>query len=197
MNLCPILRSRVLLHILTEWRGLDFSCRAKDCSNLASVFPEDSYPEFHDTTPWPELSVFPTFTKCLKLGCLMLWDHGYHINISPCILIISCGNFNSTIALNASFQIWEFCLELDCQNRFLQNLFSGDIFLLLIALHRTKTYKQERNDIPSINVLGWFTVYFLNLSVIRQKKKVICQSKCYNSLHTYVHTFRERENHST
>lgn len=139
MNLCPTLRSRVLLHILTEWRGLDFSCRAKDCSNLASVFPEDSYPEFHDTTPWPELSVFPTFTKCLKLGCLMLWDHGYHINISPCILIISCGNFNSTIALNASFQIWEFCLELDCQNRFLQNLFSGDIFLLLIALHRTKT----------------------------------------------------------
>lgn len=92
---------------------------------------------------------------------------------------------------------------------FLQNLCSGDIFLLLIALHSTQdkdntlllvfiSYKQERNDIPSINVLGWFTVYFLNLPVIcPKKKKVICQSKCYNSLHTYVHTFRERENHST
>lgn len=60
-------------------------------------------------------------------------------------------------------------------------IFGQEIFFfLLIALHSTQDKdntlydintmsKQETNDIPGIHALGWFTVYFLNLPVIRQK----------------------------
>lgn len=88
---------------------------------------------------------------------------------------------------------------------FLQNLCSGDIFLLLIALHSTQdkdntlllvfiSYKQERNDIPSINVLGWFTVYFLNLPVIcpKKKKSFVSQNAIILYIRTYIHSERGR-----
>lgn len=45
-----------------------------------------------------------------------------------------------------------------------------------------------------VSILGWFTVYFLNLPVIRQKKKksFVSQNAIILYIRTYIHSERGR-----